>query len=1070
MSHSLDPVVLQSFLGEVLGYLPALEHEVTRLRDGETQPDTFDEIHRLAHSIRSASEMIGLAQLASAARGVEELVSPVVLSDTPFDAAGLDGLERGVAAMRAGLQQPAPQPAASQDLDPPAHLLAAALVGGSGGDSQDEMPEIPEVETIAEDLVDTFQGEAEQLLDKLGHSLRHLREQPDDPSPALLEIRHSAHTLKGAAAMVGLDTTATVAHRMEDILDLLCSEELPLEPEIVDLLFNSYDCVADLVAARGHNRELRPRVLDLLAAHQAIFAILEAEEPFAPVPQREAGEEEIAANEEVDALLLDTFLEEAESHLASAGAALRTLSAQPADPGPALLEFRRAVHTIKGAAGMLGLSATSLLARRLQFLLDRVEEGAAQYSRQIFDTLSAGFDLLSDLVAAQGRNSAHLERIRSAFRNLDELLACRDDEGPAAEPGTPAVVPSQESVSQGGRDEPQQTVRVPIERLAGVGRIVGEIFLNASSYEQQIGAFRRDLDELTLNLARMRRISASLADVQSAEAQSAQDNSPAPHRETPSSASEFDVLEFDRYSRLHLLSRDLAEATNDLSTLSAQLQSMRAQFDSWTGRQRGLSSEAQDKLMRLRMVPLSTLANRLDRTVRVTANKTGKLASLTLEGMNTEFEKTVTEQLSAPLEHLLRNAVDHGIEPPAYRSALGKPATGRIRLTASHHGAHLVIRLSDDGSGLDYDKIRKRAVQLGWMSQQEAASMDSDALARLILEPGFSTARTINEVSGRGVGLDIVHAAVEALKGRLTIHSKPGAGTTFSLLLPVSLAVARAMIVEAAGSRFALSMASFTRALRVIHSEIEMRDERPGIQVEDKWIPVLWLADWLGLGSPRTHDQRLTLLFVDNGEQEIALAVDRVVEAREVVVKPLTGILRRLNRFAGATILGDGSVVLIVNSSALDPDPARATPAAIPVRAGASAPEVDILIVDDSLSIRRSVGNLIRGAGWRALQSRDGIEALEMLQHATRLPDLILMDVEMPRMDGYELASRLREQRAYDGVPIVMLTSRAGEKHRLKAASLGVDGYLVKPCPDDLLLSEVRRWLVQNPRSSQAAS
>lgn len=480
-------------------------------------------------------------------------------------------------------------------------------------------------------------------------------------------------------------------------------------------------------------------------------------------------------------------------------------------------------------------------------------------------------------------------------------------------------------------------------------------------------------------------------------------------------------------------------------------------MDSWVSRQRGLSGEAQDKLMRMRLVPLSTVANRLQRTVRMSAAKTGKQAALFLEGMDTEFDKSVVEQLSGPLEHLLRNAVDHGLESPEERLARGKQAVGSIRLEASSQGANLVIRLSDDGAGIDEERIRQQAVKLGWLTPEAARDTGSEELTRLILEPGFSTAKSVSEISGRGVGLDVVSAAVSALRGRLSIQSARGQGATFTLRLPLSLAMAKTMIVETAGVRLAVPMVTFKQALRIHRSELESRGGRPGIEIADGWVPILHLADWLSL--PETGDtlERCTLLFVDNGEREIALAVDRVIEAREVVVKPLTGLLKRQTNFSGATILGDGAVVLILNISTLDAGATAQNASAR--RATQPRQRREVLVVDDSLSVRRSVANLMKSAGWTVTTARDGMEGLEQLQQMPHQPDLVIMDIEMPRMDGYELATRLRAKPEFDSVPLIILTSRAGEKHRRKASGLGVDGYLVKPCPDDVLLEEVTRCL-----------
>lgn len=1036
MAVITDREILRTFLEEVREHVPALEREVTRLREPGVEAGAMDEVHRLAHTIRSASDMIGLAQLAEAARGVESLAAGPARS-AHSDPERLECLDNGVLALRMVLDQ----------VQEDGSITAGEAVAAR------PLP----LDDVDEEIYGVFSTEAEQLLDQIREQLQVLGGQREDAAAALAAmapLRHAVHTLKGAAGMAGLATVSGLAHRMEDVLGLIESKILPPEPEIVDLLLFTHDLIGDVAASRGLTAALRG-AFESATERYDLLASLAAESGSAAPPAPE--DDPLVEVEETDETLLETFLGEAEAQMLLAGDAFRTLATVPADPQPLLAGMRRAAHTIKGASGMVGLMAVSRLAKSMQFLLDAIGAKTVRYTPAVYDLLGDTFDLLAELIEARGRNLPYLERLRLILARLDQsFVAQMVDEVVAAVAEAPALASPPPASSDAGL----QTVRVPMERLSGVSRVVGEIFLNASAFEQQIAAFKREMDELSLNLSRMRRISAALAEEQSAES-----DGPAAQPAQPSgSASEFDVLEFDRYSRLHLLSKDLSEATSDLSALSGQLNSMRAQLDSWVSRQRGLSGEAQDKLMRMRLVPLSTLANRLQRTVRMSAAKTGKQAALFLEGMDTEFDKSVAEQLSGPLEHLLRNAVDHGIEPPAERVASGKPAVGSIRLVASSQGANLVIRLSDDGGGLDDERIRAQAVKLGWLTPEAARTTAHEELAKLILEPGFSTAKSVSEISGRGVGLDIVSAAVGALRGRLSVQSTPGEGATFTLRLPVSLAMAKAMIVETAGVRLAVPMVTFKQALRVHRSELETRDGSPGIEIAGDWIPVLHLAEWLGLPDAGDSSERCTLLFVDNGEREIALAVDRVIEAREVVVKPLTGLLRRQTNFSGATILGDGAVVLILNISTLDPS-ATGPAAATTRRAMQPAERREVLIVDDSLSVRRSVANLMKSAGWTVTTARDGMEGLEQLQQMDRQPELVIMDIEMPRMDGYELAARLRSQRAFDSVPLIILTSRAGEKHRRKASSLGVDGYLVKPCPDDVLLEEVTRCLALGRRS-----
>ncbi len=1056
MSQALDPAVLHSFLEEVRSYLPALEQEAKRLRQDPAAPGALAEIHRLAHSIRSASEMIGLESLAGPAGRVENLAGPALFGDFRMDAQGLAGLEEALGDLHRGLGAPPPESA------PPATLSVVRPAPPDGS------PEVAEFDPVAAELVDTFLAEAEQLLGRMDKAVAGLRVRPADAAPLLRELRQHAHTLKGAAAMAGLETAAGVAHRMEDVLDLLIVGSLPAEGEILDLLQACHDCLADLAAARGDNRALRPRVSDLLEQLSGLMAICTEEaasrQPGATAPA--AGEDPLPVREETDSFLLDTFLAEAESNLAAAESALSQLAARPADPNPHLTAFRRAVHTIKGSAGMVGLMAASTVARRLQLLLDAVLSGSAPYGDACLEAMSAGFDVLSELVAAQGDNEALLDRARQALALIAAAASASApaEAAPAAEPtqaGRPAAPPAPAHAHA----EHQATVRVPVERLTGIARTLSEIFMNASGFEQQIEAFRKELDELSLNLARIRRISSQLSEAQEAAAPGA--GGAAVSQEATSSASEFDVLEFDRYTRMNLIARDLAEATTDLSALSAQFQSMRAQFDTWAARQRGLSGEAQDQLMRLRMVPLESLSSRLGRTVRVTAAKTGKPVRLETSGLETEFDKSVVEQLAPALEHLLRNAIDHGIEPPQARVAAGKPETGTVRLSASRQGAHVTLQLSDDGAGLDFEKIARRAVELEWLTEEQAAAASHESLIRLIFEPGFSTVEAVSEISGRGVGMDVVRSTMESLRGRLSVQTRPGHGTTFTFVLPVSMAVDRVVILEAAGERFALPMTAMTRQMQVFDSQPVERDGQWGVVAGGGWLPACWLGEWLGLSTPEQRPSRCALLFVNNGEREFALLADRVIEAREIVTKPLAALLARLTHFSGGTILGDGSVVLILNPSAIGLEAAPPLPLS-PARQRAAREET-VLIVDDSISIRRSVGNLLRSSGYRTLEARDGQEALELLERRANPPDAVLMDIEMPRMDGYELAAALRARPDFESVPLLMLTSRAGEKHRQKALRLGVDRYLVKPCPDELLVAELRNF-IESRRGSRLAA
>jgi chemosensory pili system protein ChpA (sensor histidine kinase/response regulator) len=595
---------------------------------------------------------------------------------------------------------------------------------------------------------------------------------------------------------------------------------------------------------------------------------------------------------------------------------------------------------------------------------------------------------------------------------------------------------------------------VPLARLEELVRLVSELVVHRGTFEQYYGDLAREVGELDLSVDRLRRLAGRLEAEYEVAALSGGVSLP-PGREA------FDPLELDRYTEFHLLSRELAETGSDISTLGGELAGTAGDFDSYLSRLSRLTSEVQDKLMRLRMVPLGSLGSRLHRAVRMTAAREAKLADLTLEGGAVELDKTVLEEMADPLIHLLRNAVDHGIEPPALRRAWGKPERGTVSIRASHEGTQVVIRVSDDGAGIEPEVVRRAAVEGGLLSEAEAADRPAGDLYSLLFLPGFSTAGRVSEVSGRGIGLDVVKSTVEGMKGSVSLVSTPGAGTSVTVRLPMTLAILRVLVVEAASQTFAVPLAAVAQILRLSQQEIERVGQDPVVRVAGQVVPLIRLAQALALPEVVGEaPERVPVLVLSLGDRRQGLAVDRLVEAREVVVKPLGPHLRRVRGVTGATLMGDGSVVLIVDPAELanGTGASQARPAALPRAHPRSATlPLELLIVDDSLSVRRVLANLARGAGWTPVLARDGLEALEILQRSARTPDAILLDIEMPRMDGYELAATLKAQDAFRHIPIVVVTSRAGDKHRERALALGVDDYLVKPYQDETLIATVRR-------------
>ncbi|MCE9563673.1 MAG: hybrid sensor histidine kinase/response regulator [Planctomycetes bacterium] len=761
--------------------------------------------------------------------------------------------------------------------------------------------------------------------------------------------------------------------------------------------------------------------------------------------------------------ILEVFTAEAEEHLAVLGRTLPLYQQQPANK-EYLQEIRRAAHTLKGAAASVGFPQIATLAHRAEDLLDVLFENARSANPNEISLLFDAHDALEDLAAGRA-GEALVAELSPRFLAAVEAARVSGSSAPATQNDEPRIVvpvasePPSVATDAAAVRAAGEGLRVPIARIDEVVNLVGELVISRSGFEQQLGKLSRLFQELELSAERLRRATSKLETQYEARALGSNrlTNRIGSHTTTHG----FDGLEFDRYTDFHLMIRELAETSTDIITVSQELSGLTGEFDGYLVRQSRLTGEMQDKLMRVRMVPLAHLSSRLHRTVRHTANGLGKQVRLVLEGESTDLDKTVLDEMSEPLLHLLRNAIDHGIEDAATREVAGKPATGTIRVQASHESTQIVIRVSDDGRGIDTEAIRVVAVARGFLSAEAAAIAAPEELRDLLFQTGFSTAQQVSEISGRGVGLDIVKVMVERLKGTVSLASTPGEGTTFTVRLPLTLAVIRALMVDAEGQTFALPLGSITQILRLDPEQCSKIGGQDVVRLGDETLPMFTLAKRLSLRGASEQSPRPPAVVVNVADRRYVVVLDRIVGGREVVVKSLGTHVRHAPGIAGATLMGDGSVVLILDPTELcipvrAARPNLATPSRTQAARTALSEQLLVLVVDDSPSVRRFVAGQLRDAGLNAHTAKDGLDALDVLHHTERLPDVVLLDVEMPRMDGYELLSTIRANPAHRHIPVVMLTSRAGDKHRSKAMELGATAYLVKPYQPAELLRVLR--------------
>ncbi len=604
-----------------------------------------------------------------------------------------------------------------------------------------------------------------------------------------------------------------------------------------------------------------------------------------------------------------------------------------------------------------------------------------------------------------------------------------------------------------------ETIRVRADLIDDLVNYAGEVGIYRSRLEQQSLTFRGNLTELEETVSRLNHQLRNLEIETEAQILYRYEKD----REAGREKQEFDPLELDRFSTMQQLSRALAESVNDLNNLREMLGGLNRESETLLLQQSRVANVLQEGLMRSRMVQFGGLMPRMRRIVRQTCQEVGKWAKLRVEGAGVEMDTTVIDRILPALEHILRNAVAHGIEAPELRRSRGKDETGVIQLDLTRDGPDVVIRIADDGGGIDTAAIRRKAIDRG-LIKPDVKLRDED-LAQLVLESGLSTAAKVTQVSGRGVGMDVVMSEVKQLGGSVGIESKIGRGAVFSLRIPFTLAINRALLVAAGETLYAIPLANVVGIARVTREELArfVSGEAKSFDYAGGTYAYRNLGALLTGQASRPHetDDRIPFLMVRAGDQYTALHIDGILGSRDVVVKSLGRQLSSVKGLYGATILADGRVVLILDIGALiHRGVLKEAAAGEPREAVKGTGKPVVMVVDDSITIRKVTSRLLERHEMESVTARDGLDALTVMEE--RVPDVMLLDIEMPRMDGYDLATHMRSDERLKGVPIIMITSRTGDKHRQRAMEIGVDRYLGKPYQEAELISVINEMLEQS--------
>jgi chemosensory pili system protein ChpA (sensor histidine kinase/response regulator) len=806
---------------------------------------------------------------------------------------------------------------------------------------------------------------------------------------------------------------------------------------------------------------------------------------------------------DIDDELIDIFIEEADELLESCEDTLNEIKAAP-NSTEHINQLQRNMHTLKGGARMADLVPVGDLTHNLESLVVMVDEKKVNADKGLFDLLQESLDVLTSMlgsvkkregvVSANNLNNriemlmrGEVEEKRSVERfdvDLSELDS--DDEEledidiskllPGGDSSAVEDAPTEQSDVDGRRQsdkdskkphwgeratdvnfkDSQEQVRVRSDLLNNLVNYAGEVNIYHARMGKQVSDFGFNLSELTQTVVRLKEQLRKLTMETEIQIRSGYE------KESDNFDDNFDPLEMDQYSTIQQLTKSLGETAGDVESINEILSEITRDSETLLVQESRISTDLQEGLMRTRMVRFGGLSSRLRRIVRQVSRELGKEVEVEIIGDNSEVDRTVLDKIIAPLEHMLRNAVAHGIELPAARKAQGKNETGSIKIDVGRQGTDIIIDVIDDGAGIDVDKIREKAIKLGFVDAD--ADLSDHAALQYMMQSGFSTVDEVTQVAGRGVGMDVVDSEIKQLGGVLEIDTVRGKGTEFHIRLPLTLAINQALLVSTTDDVFAIPLSSIEGVVRITGLELQRFYDSEnsfyefnGIEYELKHLGGMLNGNQ---GDYSKQLQLFPVLLVHVGDKHFALHVDDLLGRREIVVKPVGMQIGGVRGIAGATILADGRVVLILEMSALvvaDSLFKEHIPLVEEAEPVVVANKTTIMVVDDSITIRKVTERMLMRYGMEVILAKDGVDATNLLQDM--VPDLMLLDIEMPRMDGFEVASFVRNDERLKKLPIIMITSRTGSKHKEKAMEIGVNQYLGKPFQEDDLVTNINQIL-----------
>ncbi len=1090
-SPGTQEALLGTFLEESTEVLANIATCIRACRNDASDRDSLTTMCRGFHTLKGSGRTVGLLKIAEVAWSMEQILSRWLSEGKPVTEELLDliakvhqefggwcaslkeqnairlstdELQVSIEGLASGTESEAETEAETEaeavDADLDAQTASATTVPETAAETKPSI--VIGDAVISPELFEVFTTEVKQHLATLESELDSLIGRPD--KPVSHEFMLAAHTLASISRNLELEFIADIGHVLEQWLTFLSKKSTQPDQTGLQLMRNVIELLGRMLGAICNQR--LPDQVDLQAGVTLSHEMALMPERAEKVSETEHAKlqeieqtgtlvspqnERYSIRDDIDPDLLETFMEETQELIPAIGSELRSWRNEPKDENfrKALL---RALHTLKGSARIAGAMSLGELVHNMESCVE-AEPKEGKLSTLFFDSLETELDRISEKI----------EHLHGPPKDGIKAVKVEIAEEPiitVSSPKTPALQPIRVEERPSGQPEEigvplQKTLlRVHAELIDHLVNESGEVSIARSRIEAELHNFKQSLLDLTESTVRLRN---QLREVE-IQAETQMQSHLA---QTQDSGQSFDPLEFDQFTRFQELTRLMAESVDDVFTVQQSMLITHNAAEEALAQQARMNRDLQQALTHIRTMPFSNFAEHFYRVTRQAARDMNKKAILRIQGGHLEMDRSVLEKMNSPLEHLLRNSVVHGIEMPAKRLEMGKPEIGQITISLRQAGNETIMTLNDDGAGLDIDRIREKALQHGLMRTNETLS-DKQVIL-FIFAHGLSTVQELSEVAGRGIGLDVVKNEITSLGGRVEVTSENNVGVTFTIYLPLTLAVAQTLMVQAGGHTYAIPTTVVehvweldTDALNVAYHD--HRVNFSGNSFLFAYLPHL-LGDQEQAPEIKRHNR---VLLLQSGALRLAVHVDELIGNSEVVVKNIGAQLARVPGVEGATVMGDGHIILIINPIKLmhrsnAQSIFTSETSTLPTAQTQPEKTTTIMVVDDSLTVRKITSRLLEREGCDVLIAKDGLDATQLLQDI--IPDVMLVDLEMPRMDGFELIKTVRSNPRTANIPIIVISSRTAEKHRNVAKQLGVNAFLGKPYKEDELLKYLTEFI-----------